>query len=94
MLISTYTVYAELHYCRSSLGQLECILQCAVTQLFTWLVANKLNLSVHGTRQCIIGKTLNVSLNNVPLKQVSTVLYLGVYIDQHLTWHNHVEYIL
>ena len=24
----------------------------------------------------------------------STVWYLGVYIDQHLTWHHHVEYIL
>jgi len=47
-----------------------------------------------GTRQRTIGKTLNLSLNNVPLKQVSTVQYLGVYIDQHLTWHNHMEYVL
>jgi len=35
-----------------------------------------------------------LSLDNVPLKQVSTVWYLGVYIDQHLTWHNHMEYVL
>jgi len=47
-----------------------------------------------GTQQRTIGKTLSLSLNNVPLKQVSTVRYLGVYIDQHLTWHNHVEYVL
>ena len=47
-----------------------------------------------GTQQRTIEKTLNLSLNNVPLKQVSTVKYLGVCIDQHLTWQNHVEYVL
>ena len=99
--VNLYADDTELHYCHSNLRQLECTLQCAVTQLFTWLVANKLKLSVPksssmliGTRQRTIGKTLNLSLNNDPLKQVSTVRYLGVNIDQHLTWHNHVEYVL
>ena len=54
----------------------------------------KSSIMLIGTQQRTVGKTLNLSLNNVPLKQVSPVRYLGVYIDQHLTWHNHVEYVL
>ena len=99
--VNLYADDTELHYCHSDFRQLECILQCAVTQLFIWLVANKLKLSVPksssmliGTRQRISGKTLHLSLDSLPLQQVSTVRYLGVYIDQHLTWHQHVEYVL
>ena len=36
----------ELHYCHSDFGQLEHTLQCAITRLFIWLVANKLKLSI------------------------------------------------
>ena len=94
--VNLYADDTELHYCHSDFRQLECILQRAVTQLFIWLVANKLKLSVPkslsmliGTRQRISGKTLHLSLDSLPLQQVSTVRYLGVYIDQHLTWHQH-----
>ena len=36
----------ELHYCHHNFGQLEHILQCALTQLFIWFISNKLRLSV------------------------------------------------
>ena len=28
------------------------------------------------------------------LRQISTTKYLGVHIDQHLTWNTHIDYIL
>ena len=42
----------------------------------------------------ISGKYLNLILNGAALKQVYTTKYLGVYIDQHLTWNTHVNYVL
>jgi len=47
-----------------------------------------------GTQHGTIGKTLNLSPNNVSLKQASTLKYLEVCIDQHLTWQNHVKHVL
>ena len=47
-----------------------------------------------GSCQHTHGRTLHLSFNNVALRQVSTVRYLGLYIDQHLTWHCHIEYVL
>ena len=74
--VNLYDDDTELPNCHSSLRHLECILQCTVAQLFIWLVANKLKLSVLkpssmliGIRQHTVGKTLNLSLN---LKQILT----------------------
>ena len=44
-----------------------------------------------GSRQRVGGKTLSLSL---VLKQVPSIKYLGVYIDQYLTWQNHIDYVL
>ena len=43
-----------------------------------------------GSRQRVGGKTLCLSLNGSLLKQVSSTKYLGVCIDQYLTWQNHL----
>ena len=47
-----------------------------------------------GSRQRVGGKTLSLSLNGSVLKQVPSTKYLGVYIDQYLTWQNHIDYVL
>ena len=36
---------------------------------------------------------LTVTVANVYLDKSSCVKYLGVYIDCHLTWHDHIDYI-
>jgi len=47
-----------------------------------------------GSRQRLEGKSLHLSLNGNVLKQVSSTKYLGLYIDQHLTWQDHIDYIM
>ena len=47
-----------------------------------------------GSRQRVGSKTLHLSLNGNVLKQVPSAKYLGVYIDQHLTWQSHIDYVL
>ena len=62
-----YADDTELHYCHSNFDQLEVILRSALTQLFIWLVPNKLRLSVPkstcmviGSRQRTHGRALNL----------------------------------
>ena len=88
--VNLYADDTDLHYCHSDFRQLECILQCVVTQLFTWLAANTMKLSVSkyssmliGTQQCTIGKSLNLSLDSIPIKQVSTVQYLVIRVNSY-----------
>ena len=58
----------------------------------------KLNLSksvgmLIGPIQKIKNYSLDVSLENVPLRNVTKVKYLGVWINNHLKWDDHIDYI-
>ena len=66
----------------------------------TWLKDNKLSVNVKKTKLLIfrprekmllIGRQVVIE-NNV-LEQVDNTKFLGVYIDQHLTWETHVNFI-
>ena len=66
-----------------------------------WLVSNKLWIDVSKTVIMLIGlhqkvgsQCLAIAINNKPLCSVSIAKYLGVYIDQCLTWRTHVDSIL
>jgi len=83
--VNLYADNTELHYCHYNFEQLEVILQSALTQLFIWLVANKLKLSapkstcmVIGSHQHTHGRALNLFFDDIALQQASTVKYLGV----------------
>ena len=47
-----------------------------------------------GSRQRVGGKTLRLSLDDSLLRQVPSTKYLGVCIDSHLTWQNHIDYVM
>ena len=32
-------------------------------------------------------------MNGVPLKLVEKIKYLGIYLNNKLSWHNHIEYL-
>jgi hypothetical protein len=36
---------------------------------------------------------LDIKTGNISLKQSEFVKYLGIYIDQNLTWKSHINYI-
>ena len=46
-----------------------------------------------GSRQRLnsLSDTLELSIDNVPIEQVSSVKSLGIYIDENLTWHFHID---
>ena len=65
-----------------------------------WLVANKLTLNQSKTEFMLIGSRQRLSnfisepslaIEGVPIKQVPLTKSLGVHIDEHLTWSEHIH---
>ena len=61
-----------------------------------WLLSNRLTLNATKTKFMLIGlgQTLSIlsdivelSLDNVPIEQVSSVKSLGIFIDEYLKWN-------
>ena len=91
----THITYAgsDLHLIQSSLSH-------DLEKLSKWLVSNRLTLNATKTEFMLIGSrrrlstlsdTLELSIDNIPIKQVPSVKSLGIYIDENLTWHSHIE---
>ena len=66
-----------------------------------WMVANNLSINVSKTK-CILFRSskskpppinLTVTLRNMKIEQVTTMKFLGVHIDEHLTWTGHIRHL-
>jgi len=84
---------SDLHLIQSSLSR-------DLEKLSKWLVSNKLTLSATKTEFVLIGftqrlstlsDTLELSIFNVSIEQVSSVKSLRIYVDENLTWHFHID---
>ena len=74
------------------------ILQDDLTTLIKWAnewqmdfnvsKCNILQVTTHHTT-----KTFTYQMNGVPLKSVEKIKYLGVYLNNKLSWHDHIDYI-
>ena len=91
----------EFHYCHSDFFTVEHTPQADLENISIWLIVNRLKLNISkshcmliGSRQRTGGKCLHLMLNGDVLREVSTKKYLGVHIDQHLTWNTHITYML
>ena len=65
-----------------------------------WLVSNRLTLNVKKCNFIVfksykkhLKATLNINLNNQVTQRVDKTKFLGLIIDQHLTWKYHIDYI-
>ena len=69
--------------------------------IYDWLCANKLTLNLRKTKYLIFQPRQKVDYNLLPLlsiagqslEQVSKIKYFGDYIDSHLSWHDHIDYV-
>ena len=76
-------------------------LRTEISVVAKWLKANKLTLNVAKTRLVVFGSRvklqntpkLNLSINNKPIEQVTGFKYLGLFLDDKLTFNSHVDYI-
>ena len=65
-----------------------------------WLISNKLWINVSKTESMLIGSRqrighqhMAVNIAGIPLCHVTVVRYLGLYIDQHLTWQQRIDHV-
>ena len=70
-------------------------------QMFdVWMKRNKLSVNIKKTNYVIFKSSMKKIAHNFLfcygneiLKQENTTKFLGVYIDQHLTWEDHISHI-
>ena len=71
-----------------------------LSNIHKWLFCNKLTLNTTETEFMLIGfrqrlrtlsESLELSIDNVPIKQVSTTKSLGILIDDNMAWHSHID---
>jgi len=91
----THITYAgsDLHPIKSSLSH-------DLEKLSKWLVSNRLIFNATKTEFILIGfrqrlstlsDTLELSINNVPIEQVSSAKSPGINVNENLTWHSHIN---
>nr|CAH7713322.1 unnamed protein product [Callosobruchus chinensis] len=64
-----------------------------------WLYGNKLKININKTKYMVFKQknkqvqNINIYINNTPLEQVSKIKYLGLVVDDKLSWTQHINKI-
>ena len=83
----------------SNLGKLQNSVNHEMTKVMDWLTANKLSLNISKTKCMLITNkhvstesfVINVNRNRIERTVTSTHKYLGVIVDEKLTWKEHCK---
>ena len=98
-MFSVPKIYADdtrITYAGSVIHLIQSSLSHDLEKLSKWLVSNKLTLNATKTEFMLIGSRQRLSTLSklsiyVSIEQVSSVKSLGIYIDENLTWHFHIN---
>ena len=74
-------------------------LQTSITEICKWYEGNRLALNESKSKCMLLSSKhksnnnskLSVTINDIPIEQVNSVKYLGVTVDENLTWNNHIS---
>ena len=88
-------------YSHRSLDHLMDLVTSELAAIANWFRANKLSLNVsktnfivfHSHRKSILNQRLVISIDNKAILQDKSAKFLGVYVDEHLTWKDHIAHI-
>ena len=90
----------NLFYSCKDLLQLLEITNRELAKLVEWFRANKLSLNVKKTNYILFGNkrlpaigSINVSIDGNVLQRVASTKFLGVFIDEKLSWKTHIDQI-
>lgn len=87
-------------YSNKNLHTLETTINNELSKVQNWLNDNKLTLNIKKThyilfkshrRKC--DKDIPLEVNNQKVMKVKQTKFLGTFIDEHLTWRAHIDYI-
>ena len=87
----------------TSCVELMLTLRIELSTVQQWLYANKLTPNVKQTKLMVLGikpklreiptRQIQLSLNGETIESVTTFKYLGIMIDNELTFESHLDYI-
>jgi len=88
-------------YSSNKLSDLISTVNTELVTLSEWFCANKLSLNVKKTNYILFGNKpipqefahLNIELNGFFVEQVYYTKFLGVYLDNKLSWIKHISHI-
>src|SRR5688572_25072674 len=90
-------------YSHSSLQTLTQVINTELTLVADWFSANRLTLNLDKTNFILFKShrkmgpsddSLRLSINGIPIIKVTSTKFLGVHVDQHLTWKEHIKLFL
>ena len=76
------------------------VLKTEIDKLSEWFKANKLSLNLDKTKYMLFKSkqkkeslNINLDINNCEIKQVYEVVFLGVILDEHLSWKPQIAHV-
>ena len=98
-----FTLFADdtsLYYSCKNTTNLENIINCELAKISDWLSANRLSLNVGKSKLLYFTnknrntlKDIEIKINGETLKEVDSAKYLGVHMDNALSWKVHTNNI-
>ena len=84
--------------CGENLEKLLDTMEKEMSRMKIWFDENKLTLNLSKTKFIIFGNRLTdtdkkLMINGIELERVSEIKFLGVVIDNKLSWKPHIKYI-
>ena len=92
----------SIFYSNSDPDHLASVMNSELTKISLWMKSNKLSVNIKKTnyryaifkpKQKSVHMSSQISFDSIALEQVTEVKFLGVYIDEGLTWKSHISYI-
>lgn len=80
-------------YAEKDIVSLESTINEDMGKIYSWMSLHKLTVNVQKTKFIIIkskNALINIKYNNAEIEQVKNYKYLGVCIDEELTWNTHI----
>jgi len=83
----------------SNLIKLNRDCQDAIDRISDWMLANRLTVNYEKTNYMIFSpnkqlkdsSVLELTIDNFKIKKVTSIKYLGIYIDENLNWKTHIQ---
>ena len=94
-LVSTLENFGTL----SNVAELEYAINCEISKISSWLVSNMLVLNVAKSKLMLFFKSpkhppkLRLTINGDIIEQVEEFNFLGITVDQNVTWDAHITKI-
>ena len=100
LLFSDDTSVTSIFGSHKDANHLVSIVNNELAKIIIWLKVNKLSLNLTKTnfmifhpRQKKVNVNVPLTLENTVIKQVTETKFLGVLIDQHLSWKPHIDFV-